>query len=179
VAAALACGLLGYGVLLLARPRTQLDWRFLSAGFLVCWIGLDLAWQSKLWHQLGLTRAQFSGLDSRAKLLAGPDGALVQFMSDVHRLVSVSDARVFVASADDFHGMRGSYYLYPMNVFWQRHGPELPARQYIHGGDYIVVVQPTGFHFDPQTSTLRAAGREPLPVQRIASAGPGGLYRML
>jgi len=105
----LAASLLTYGLLLLVlRSRIRPNWRVIPWLFLVCWLCLDLVWQGKLLQQLAETHATFAGKGDPAKLAAGPDGALVEFMSDVKRRVA-PEARIFVASADDYRGMRGSY----------------------------------------------------------------------
>lgn len=175
----LAASLLAYGFLLLVwRSRIRPNWRVMPWLFLICWLCLDLVWQGKLMQQLSLTHAIFAGKDDEAKLAAGPDGALVQFMSDVKDRVA-PEARIFVASGDDYLGMRGSYYLYPRNVFWARGGTELPPREYIHEGDFIVLIHPSTLNFDPENSVIRTGVGEPLPVKLVASGGLGGLFRLL
>jgi hypothetical protein len=175
----LAATLLAYGLLLLVlRSRIRPNWRVIPWLFLICWLCLDLVWQGKLLQQLAVTHAKFAGKDDDAKLAAGPDGALVQFMSDVKNLVA-PEARIFVASGDDYRGMRGSYYLYPRNVFWARGDTELPSREYIQEGDFIVLIYPSTLNFDPEKSVIRSGVGEPLPVELLASGGLGGLFRVL
>ena len=111
--------------------------------------------------------------------MGGPDSALVQFMSGVRQRITSPDARVFVASQDDYTGMRGSYYLYPLNVFWQRSRSELPAVRYIHSGDYIVLINPTAIRFDSQKSALLTPDREQILVKLLGGGGVGSLYRVI
>ena len=74
--------------------------------------------------------------------------------------------------------MRGAYYLYPFNVFWQRHGKELPRGKYIHRGDYIVVVQPAQTQFNAVTGMLLSPQRKPISAESILTRGLGSLYRV-
>lgn len=179
IATFFAASLFAYGMSLLFLAGIRFDWRVVSCIFILCWISLDLSWQGKLWRQLGLTYAQFSGRESDEKLLGGPDSALVQFMSGVTQRITSLNARVFVASQDDYTGMRGSYYLYPLNVFWQRSGSELPAVRYIHSGDYIVLINPTAIRFDSQKGTLLTPDREQISVKLLGEGGVGSLYRVI
>ncbi|MEE4146426.1 MAG: hypothetical protein V2I26_16600 [Halieaceae bacterium] len=179
VAAWLGASLVLYALFTLSRKARRFDWRVVSAIFLVCWICLDLAWQGKLWRQLAQTRDTFAGRDSPAKLARGPDAALVQFATDIQQRIAEPDSRVLVASSSDYGGMRASYYLYPLNVFWQRNSAELPARKYIHAGDYIALVYPSAVRFDPKTDTLNAPGSAPVPVQLLAESQIGKLYRVM
>ena len=127
-------GLAGYW-----RWRT----RFLLWWMLACWLALDLPWQWRLYEQAGVTRDRFAGVAAKAKPGLAEDAALWAFAEDVKALLPAAESRVFVASASDYGGMRLAYYLYPLNVFWRRGGPELPASSAVQPGDYIVVVPPS------------------------------------
>lgn len=175
----LAASVLAYGVLLISCRGMHPDRRVLACIFLFCWVGLDLVWQRKLWLQLELTHSAFSGKDNMAKLEAGPDAALVQFMTYVRKRATPAASRIFVGSRNDYAGMRGSYYLYPRNVYWQRDSEELPDREYIDPGDYIVLIHPTEVRFDPQRSALLPPGQGSIKVRLLAEAGVGDLYRVL
>lgn len=180
VAAAWLCAsVVLYGLFTLLRKAQRFDWRVASAMFIACWICLDLAWQGKLWRQLVQTRETFAGRDSPAKLARGPDAALVQFATDIQQRIAEPGARVLVASSSDYGGMRASYYMYPLNVFWQRNATELPAREYIHAGDYIALVYPSAVRFDSKTDTLNAPGVGPVPVRLLAESQIGRLYRVM
>ena len=165
-------------ILLLPRTKASFDWRVVAAMFLTCWLGLDLLWQGKLFRQLALTQETFSGRDSQDKLAVGIDGELVRFMAEVTQKLDATDSRVFVSSSDDYLGMRGAYYLYPLNVYWERHGPELPQTEYLHSGDYIVLVQPADTAFDASTGALLPRREKPLHVEPILTRHMGSLYRV-
>ncbi len=176
IAALLVASLVAYGVSLLVFQSMSFDWRVVSCIFIVCWLSLDLSWQEKLLRQLCSTYSQYSGKVSDAKRLVGPDAALAQFMSDVTQRITSADARVFVASKDDFSAMRGSYFLYPLNVFWQRFGPELPAAKYIRSGDYIVLINPTAVLFEPEDNTLLTPDMELVSVKFLGGGSLGDLF---
>ena len=179
IAALLALSVLAYLlILLLPWTKSRFDWRAVAAMFLACWISLDLIWQHKLIRQLALTYSTFYGKDHQGKLAAGIDGELVEFMTEVKRALGSPDSRVFVSSSDDYLGMRGAYYLYPFNVFWERRGPELPQKKYIHSGDYIVLVEPADTSFDAVSGKLLPPHDAFLSVEPILSRRIGSLYRV-
>lgn len=179
IAALLALSVLAYLlILLLPWTMSRFDWRAVAAMFLVCWIGLDLIWQHTLFRQLALTYSTFYGKDNQGKLAAGIDGELAEFMTEVKRELHSPDSRVFVSSSDDYLGMRGAYYLYPFNVFWERKGPELPQNKYVHSGDYIVLVEPAGTSFDAVSGKLLPQHDTFLSVEPILSRRMGSLYRV-
>jgi hypothetical protein len=169
-----------YGLLLaLSRGRWFLDWRVVATVFIVCWFSIDLAWQAKILQQLEVTHSQFSGKNSEAKQLAGDDAALFQFANDVRVLAGSKETRVFVASADDYAGMRANYFLYPLNVFWQRKGGELPPQKYFRAGDYIMQIMPSRIRFDKQRNVLQLTKGPHLPVRLIASGQMGSLFQVI
>ncbi len=179
VAAFLALCIMAYGLILLFfRARASFDWRVMASLFLIGWLGLDLIWQGKLFRQLALTHKTFSGMDSQEKLAVGIDGELVKFMAEVKQELDATDSRIFVSSSVDYMGMRGAYYLYPFNVYWERRGPELPQSKYVHSGDYIVVVQPADTSFDTATGKLLSSHDTSLSVEPILSHRLGSLYRV-
>lgn len=179
IAAWLALSVLAYLlILLLPWTKSRFEWRTVAAMFLACWIGLDFIWQQKLFRQLALTYSTFYGKDNQAKLAAGIDGELVDFMTEVKRELDSPQSRVFVGSSDDYLGMRGAYYLYPFNVFWERKGPELPDNKYVHSGDYIVLVEPADTKFDAVSGKLMPQHDTFLSVEPILSGSMGSLYRV-
>jgi len=179
LAALLGLSLLVYGSqLLLARGRRRFDWRVPVVLAVLCWGALDLLWQADLWRQLEHTREQFAGRSDRQKLAAGIDADLVAFTDLVRQRLASPRDRVFVASADDYLGMRGAYYLYPANTYWRRSGPELPAVAYLHGGDYIAAVAPTALQFDALRGVLVTPDAATVPVERLFAGETGSLYRV-
>ena len=162
-----------------SRKKMQSDWRVIGGIFLACWIVLDLIWQQNLLRQLGHTFETFYGKDTKAKLAAGPDGSLVDFIDAVKREIPLANARVFVASRYDYWGMLSNYYLYPHNVYWRRHGPELPQAKHLRSGDYIVLVKPTDVHFDPLKEHLLSPNlKRKISAEPVMLEGRGGLYKV-
>jgi len=179
LAALLGLSLLVYGCqLLLARGRQRFDWRVPAVLAVLCWGALDLLWQADLWRQLGQTRELFAGRSDPQKLAAGIDAELVGFTDLVEQRLAGPAARVFVASDDDYAGMRSAYYLYPANTFWRRGGPELPAATFLHRGDYIATVAPTALQFDPGRRVLVTPDAATVPVERLFASATGSLYRV-
>jgi hypothetical protein len=145
----LLVGLLGF-----RRWRT----RFLLGWMLACWLVLDLPWQWRLLQQAEATRAVFAGVAAERRPGLTEDAALWAFAEQIRTRVPALEPRFFVASASDYAGMRMAYYLYPRNVYWRRDGPELPPGDALHGGDYVVGVQPSELRREPQSGDLVLAG---------------------
>ncbi|MCR9106337.1 MAG: hypothetical protein NXI15_13660 [Gammaproteobacteria bacterium] len=178
VVCVLVLSLLLYGVwvLLFARGR-GIDWRVPGLLFLVCWFTLDLVWQHKLLRQVVETHQQFAYKTTDEKLKAGPDAALYAFISAARAAIDQPDARVFVASTDNYTGLRSSYYLYPQNVYWVLRGPELPFLKYLQPGDYIVVAKPSDLKISRRAGLLFSAQRR-LPVDIVHDSPVGTLVRL-
>ncbi len=133
--------------------------RFLLIWMLACWLVLDLPWQWRLAGQVEATRARFAGVPAEERPGLTEDAALWAFAERARTLLPAG-SRVFVASSSDYAGMRMAYYLYPLNVYWRRGGPELPGSSRVRAGDYIVVVQPTQVRGAPEAGQLvLASGR--------------------
>jgi hypothetical protein len=178
VATYLALCLLAYALLLFWKTKLQFDWRVVAVIFLACWIALDLSWQNRLLHQLADTHHTFSGKDTAEKLAVGPDGKLFDFVSEVKLRLETEDPRIFVASSDEYQGLRGAYYLYPFNVFWALRGQELPHREFMHSGDYIVAIEPTETVFSPVVNAVGVDGGGSAPAEIVFSNKSGTLYRV-
>tara|TARA_R110002072_G_scaffold4508_11_gene31472 strand:+ start:613 stop:1767 length:1155 start_codon:yes stop_codon:yes gene_type:complete len=180
--ALLVLSLLAYGAMLLAF-RTSLSFNpaVIALIFFGSWIILDMYWQNRLLHQLVDTHEQFVGKSTEEKLAVGPDKELYAFVSRAKPLMASMgspDARVFVASSDNYSGMRTAYYFYPMNVFWSLYGPELPARNKLRSGDYIVLIPPSIFHFDPAHNRIVAPKRQHLNAELVLSDDFATVVRM-
>jgi hypothetical protein len=171
--------LLAYGVLLLAfRKRVHFDWSVIALLFLACWVILDLVWQNRLLQQLADTHRLFSGKSTAEKLAAGPDAKLVNFVSQIEPLLGADNARVFVASSDQYSGMRTAYYLFPRNVFWSLHLQELPVNTFLRKGDYIALVKPTDLRFNEEFGALFGPERARLRAQLLYTDRAGSLLRL-
>jgi hypothetical protein len=179
IAALMILSLLFYAVLLfLFRASLRFNWHVVAIIILICWLSLDLLWQGRLLRQVVETRAEFSNKTTQEQLAVGPDAELVEFITEVKQRLVSADARIFVSSASDYLGMRGAYYLYPNNVYWKRKKKGLPRREYLHSGDYIVLVEPTAIRFDPSTAMLKTPKNKFVRVERILSLGAGSLFEV-
>ncbi len=145
--------------------------------FLVAWIGLDLVWNYRLVQQVAATRATFAGKSTPEKLAIGPDAALHAFVTASRAHIPQADARIFVASSDEYTGLRAAYYFYPFNAFWQLRGREIPRRHHLRSGDYIALLNPNTTTFDTANGTLvLEAGN--LAVETLNSDSVGTLLRV-
>ncbi|HEY6130743.1 MAG TPA: hypothetical protein VIV27_01930 [Halioglobus sp.] len=173
--------LLGYGMLLLLfRAKMQFNWRVVALIFFTCWIGLDVVWQKSLLHQMADTCRTFSGKSSPEKLTVGPDAKLYNFAAQVKPLLEPKDARVFVSAATKYESQRSAYFLFPFNVFWPEPGRVFPRsdRNQLHSGDYIVLIKPTDFRFNPRTNELLIPLRRPVKAEQVFSNSTGSVLRL-
>jgi len=155
VALLLALCLAGYVLLLVvARGRQRFSWSVVGLIFLACWLVLDSPWQYKLLRQLDETKRQFAGLTSEEKLAAGPDGRFYRLASKARAMLEGSSPRIFVASADDYNGLRTAYYLSPTNTYWQLRGNELPHHAWMKPGDYVLMVRPSELRLQREKKRL-------------------------
>lgn len=143
-----------------------------ALAFLASWLALDLGWQSRLWQQVTETREQFAGKTLPEKLAIGPDAALYAFVTEAASLVTPGDARVFVAAGDDdYSGMRGAYYLYPLNAYWRIGRVELPAPDQLRSGDYVLLLPGARSRFEHTTAGatpgLLQSSRGALPAEQL------------
>jgi hypothetical protein len=180
MAALFVLALTVYGLVLKpAAFASHFDARVATALFLVTWLVLDLSWQANLVQQLSVTYDRFAGKSSDAKLRSGPDGALYRFTRDAIPLIDTQDARIFVGSAQEYLAMRGAYYFYPLNAFWERHAEEFPERRYFHPGDYLVLLNPTRLIVDERSGQLSLPDGSQLPVETLLKRPQGRLLRVL
>jgi hypothetical protein len=75
-------------------------------------------------------------------------------------------------------GMRGAYYLYPYNVYWSMHSPEMPPFYFLRSGDYIVLIKPTTTHFNRHRNTLTTSENPPSSAESVFRDRTGELVRL-
>lgn len=163
----------------LRHTQSGFRWSVVGVIFTLCWIALDSLWQHRLMQQVNLTAETFAGKTREEKLLATIDNSLFRFTQQVHQAIRKKDARVFVNTTDDYLGMRGAYYLYPMNVFWERHARVLPASEYFERGDYIVLLNPALASLNSETGKLTYGTGQTLKVRAISSTNVGALLEVM
>ena len=163
----------------LRRNQSGFRWSVVGVIFTLCWIALDSFWQYRLMQQVNLTAETFAGKTREEKLLATIDDYVFRFTQQVHQAIRAKDARVFINTTDDYLGMRGAYYLYPMNVFWERHARTLPDSKYFKRGDYIVLLNPALASLNSETGELTYGSGQKLKVQPISSTNVGALLEVI
>ena len=159
--------------------KPDLRWNAVATLFLVFWIALDLVWQRNLLLRLQQTWNSYAGVEHSQKRTRGGDSELYHFIALVKERVGAPDGRVFVSSGNDYAGMRGAYYLYPLNVFWLRKLESLPPARYIQPGDYLVLIQPAREQLDRFSAELILKNGDKLAVKPLLSLPAGQLYRVL
>ncbi len=164
--------------LVLRRQEASFNWSVPAALFFAGWLVLDVLWQSRLLWQLSESWSRYAEKSSDEKLLAGFDAELVRFTREIKQRLPDTPARVLVASSSDYLGMRGAYYLYPHNVYWRRHGPEIPDRQYLMSGDFIVQIAPSDLQFDAASNSLLMAEGAPIEVTPLLLSSTGRLFQV-
>jgi hypothetical protein len=166
----LALSVLAYGLLLFVfRVKLRFNPAVVALIFLANWVILDMLWQYRLLHQLADTHSLFSGKNTEESLAVGPDAKLYSLVSNVKPLLDSADSRIFVASSDNYSGMRTAYYFYPLNVYWSLYGPSLPHKESLRRGDYLVLIHPSEFEFNPIRSRVVAPKRRHLNAELVFS----------
>lgn len=177
--ALLALCFLAYGLLLFFfRAKLRFNPAVVALIFLANWVILDMLWQSRLLHQLADTHRLFSGKNTEERLAVGPDAKLYNLVSNVKPLMNSAGSRVFVTSSDIYSGMRTAYYLYPLNVYWSIHRPALPHKKYLHKGDYLVLIKPSEFKFDPIRNRVVASQKRHFNAELVFSDPSGTVVRL-
>lgn len=176
--ALLVFSLVAYAALVaLSRGKLRLSRVNVALIFLANWIILDVAWQNRLWHQLADTYRTFAHVEPGERQAAGPDAAFFGFASQIKEHLA-PDARVIVASSDQYNGMRVAYYLYPHNVYWSLHAPEVPYDEFLRAGDYIALIKPSKYRFNGRQGFVSAPDRANLPAELVLSDSTGTLVRL-
>lgn len=179
----LACGLLSYvgiALVLRLRPWRRFDWRVAAGLLVVAWLMLDMPWQWSLLRQLDDTRRNFAGKTAAEKTLNNYDARLAALLEHWRPLIDHQDARVFIATAapSEFVAIRAAYRLYPLNVFWQRGGPELPSAQALRAGDFVLAIDARDLRYNAQSRLLTwSLGQA--RAQRLSESKHGALYKIL
>lgn len=161
-----------------ALGRRGFDWRVPGLLVLIIWLGLDSLWYQRLLRQSEMTSTKYSGLSNIDRRLASDDGALYAFVESARGAIGEPYARLFVTSESDYQGMRGAYFAYPQNVYWEREAKTLPSTEFIRPGDYLMLLRPVRAAFDRKAATLRYGDDSNLTVQLLMSNDIGALFRV-
>ena len=166
-------------LILLLRSRISLDWRVLGALFLIAWLALDAPWQWQLWNQLGDTRLAFAGKSADEKALAAEDAVIYRLIKQIEPLLGDPPARVFIASPQEYLGLRAAYRLYPHNPYWARNSRhELPLATELDSGDFVLALQSKELRYETSSSQLHWPKAQQVPVERLYGNPLAQLYRV-
>lgn len=164
---------------LLARRDSLLDWRVVGVLALLCWIGLDLLWQTRLGRQALVTLEQRE-LTVTERVLASSDGPIFQMVENLRPFISDDHARVMLLSEADEAGMLAAYYLSPLNTFWPKKGEHLRNPERVQSGDYLLVIWPSRASFDTRRGVLDLVGSgRDVPVKLLYADTRGSLFQAI
>lgn len=162
------------GYRLLTRSSPPRDRRVYWAIFIAGWLILDARWQINLWRQLARTAATFAGKNGEEKRLASDDRQLYTLMREVSAALPAPPARIHFIADDLALRTRGSYFLYPHNVY---HSVDTRARvplpDELRSGDYVLLFLTGDVGYDRATNALAWRDGRRKPAEVILSRPPG------
>lgn len=166
-------------LVVLLRSRFSFDWGVVGTLFLIAWLALDAPWQWQLWNQLEDTRLAFAGKSAHEKALVAEDAIIYRLIEQIRPLLGDPPARVFIASPQEYLGLRAAYRLYPHNPYWARNRRhELPLATELDSGDFVLALQSKELHFVAETSQLHWPENQLVAVERLYRNPLGQLYRV-
>lgn len=162
--------------------RWYWDWRVMGVAFLLGWVAIDAHWQANLWHQLQETYHRYGGKGWKEKHLAAEDSLLFKFITEIKANLPSTPQRIFLVTAEDlqedgYTRLRACYHLLPHNVY--DYGAHLPDKNYVHAGDYVLILGAIGeLTFDADKQLLQWGGQN-LAAKEIYATSMGALYKLL
>ena len=159
---------------LLTRRSAARDPRVYWAIVLAAWLILDARWQVNLWRQLVRTEAIYAGKTVEEKRLASDDHELYTLMQEVRRALPEPPVRIHFLADDLALRTRGSYFLYPQNVYHS--GATVarkPAPDDLKSGDYVLLFLTGDLAYDGTTRTLVWRDGRRKPADEILSKPQG------
>jgi len=174
--ATVACGgLLAAAIYgLLTRRALPRDGRVYWAIIIAGWLILDTRFQLNLWRQLTRTAATFAGKTAEEKRLASDDRELYMLMREVSAALPAPPVRIHFIADDLGLRTRGSYFLYPHNVY---HSGALHARkpqpEELRSGDFVLLFLTGDLGYDGATQALVWRDGRRKPADEILSRPPG------
>ena len=154
-----------------ALPRdTRVYWAIVVAA----WLIVDARFQVNLWRQLARTAAMFAGKSGEEKRLASDDHELYTLMREVSMALPPPPVRVHFIADDLALRTRGSYFLYPQNVYHSMgaRAPK-PVPDELRSGDYVLLFLTGDLGYEPSTQTLVWRDGRRKPAEEILSRPPG------
>ncbi len=166
----------------LARWKPHFFGPVLGAGvaglFVIAWLIIDARWQWNLLRQVRATDAQYAGKSWHDRHLAAEDGPLFAFIEQVRAKLPAPPARVFMVADAHYFRERGAYHLYPYNVYFDPWANSMPPPSAVRPGDYLVVYQSRGVHYDPSRQRLRWDGSAPMDAELLLADTGAALFRI-
>lgn len=159
---------------LIARRGLRRDPRVYGAIVIAGWLLLDVRWQVNLWRQLARTEAMFAGKTTEEKHLASDDRELYSLMREVSRALPAPPVRIHFVADDLALRTRGSYFLYPQNVY---HSETMRARkplpEDLRGGDYVLLFLTSDLGYDASTREVTWPDGRRKAAEEILARPPG------
>ena len=154
-----------------ALPRDPgIYWAIVVAG----WLVLDLRFQVNLWRQLARTAATFAGKTAEEKRLASDDRELYTLMKEVSAALPAPPVRIHFIADDQALRTRGSYFLYPQNVYYSGDKrARKPLPQELRSGDYVLLFLTSDLGYDSAAQALVWRDGRRKPAEQILSRPPG------
>lgn len=160
---------------LLTRRAVAPDPRVYWAIALAAWLVLDARWQVNLWRQLVRTEAMYAGKSVEEKRLASDDRELYTLMQEVGRALPAPPVRIHFLADDQALRTRGSYFLYPQNVYYSSASrARKPTPDDLRSGDYVLLLLTSDLAYDRGAQTLVWQDGRRKPAEEILTK-PRGL----
>ncbi|HEX3631259.1 MAG TPA: hypothetical protein VHZ01_02005 [Casimicrobiaceae bacterium] len=159
---------------LLARRAVARDPRVYWAIFVAGWLILDARFQVNLWRQLARTAATFAGRTGEEKRLASDDRGLYLLMKEVTAALPPPPVRIQFIADDRTLRERGSYFLYPQNVYYSdAMSAREPVPDELRSGDYALLFLTSDLAYDRATQLLVWRDGRRKPAEEILSRPQG------
>lgn len=174
--ATLACGGFVAAAIywLLTRRAFPRDPSVYWAIFIAAWLILDARFQVNLWRQLTRTAAMFAGKTGEEKRLASDDHELYTLMREVSMALPSPPVRIHFIADDLTLRTRGSYFLYPQNVYHSNaKRARKPVPEELRSGDYVLLFLTGDLGYDGAMQMLVWRDGRRKPAEEILSRPPG------
>lgn len=174
--ATLACGGFVAAAIywLLTRRAFPRDPRVYGAIFIAAWLILDARFQVNLWRQLTRTAAMFAGKTGEEKRLASDDHELYTLMREVSMALPAPPVRIHFIADDLALRTRGSYFLYPQNVYHSNaKRARKPVPEELRSGDYVLLFLTGDLGYDSAMQMLVWRDGRGKAAEEILSRPPG------
>jgi len=150
----------------------------LAAVAVAAWIVADTGWQWNLLQQAAATWERYGGKSWEERHRAAEDGPLFDFIERVRSKLPAAPARVFIAADLPYFRARAAYHLYPHNAYYDAASPAIPPPGVVRSGDYLVVYQRRGVHYDAAQRRLGWDGYTPVEAEILLAGAGAALFQI-